>query len=479
MAKKPSKTTRIKRDVNVKHGDFVAGNKTVLHGEEQEPGLDSAPRKKSPQHRYTRDIEGTLEVDSGDVVFGNKIIKFFQEQLNVYLFKDVKQLAFFLSTVLFVSGAIAGGIWYSNQPMKMTGNFNIAVAQFGEIQTNGEIEPSARAESISGAIFNFLDSEYKSAGLKVTVSHKNVPLITENIQAEKLAQQIHAHMIIYGTVYFQGEKAEFSPRFYVSTLPDTDELTGQNELAYPIPFESLDLSSMDKVNLELRRRTAILFNFTKGLIYLSQGDVDNANRSIQSAIHLTEKLPSPFAGQEVLYLFASHIQLQQKQYQNANDYLDQALELNPQYARAYLARGNIYYAQALSHDFDTDLLMKAYDEYELAYQAPNQPDGAYIPAKAHTGLGNILVLLAQETDDPDLFARAIENYSYIIKQYEETHNPILRDNTTIAYFGLGAAYERQGKIEQAIKMYEQAYALSENPEFKARIQANIKALRDK
>ena len=478
--KKSPKENRIDGDVNVKNGDVVAGDKTVIHGDDNNI-LDSGTPSKDKRARKVkgRDLKGNLDVSGGDVVFGDKIIRFFQENLNIYVFKDIKQLAFFLTVVIFVSGGIGGGIWYSKQPQKMNGDFNIAIAQFGEIRDDGKIKPSARAENISNNVLNFLDSEYKSANLKVMVSHKNIPLILEDIQAEELAWRINADMIIYGNVYIQGEKAELSPRFYLSDHPDTQELTGQNELAYPIPFATTDLGSNDKVNVELKTQTAILVDFTKGLIYLSQKDMESASSSIQTAIKLAENAPKPFAGQEVLYLLAAQIQRRQKNYGAANDLLDMGLSLNPQYARAYLARGNIYYLQALDKNYDYELLNKALVEYKLAYQVPGQPESAYIPAKAHTALGNVLVVMAQQSNNPDLFAEAIEHYGYIVEQYERTQNPVLRANTAIAYFGLGVAYERQGQLERAVNMYEQAHALTDDQEFKNRIQGQIKIVQDK
>jgi len=481
-SRKSSRRTKIEGDVHITNGDLVAGDKSVVHGDDN-PRLKAGKSQESKRvaRVKSRDIHANLDVSSGDVVFGDKIIKFFQDSLNIYLFRDIKQLGLFLAFVTLVSGAIGGAYWYSKQPQTMTGNYNIAIAQFGEIQADGKIKPSSKAEKISSTLFTFLDSEYQAAGLglDVQVAHKNMPLILEDSQAKELAEKVHANIVIYGNIFVQDKEAEFSPRFYVAEHPDTRELTGQDELAHPILFDISQLGVSSTVNAQLRFRTEILFNFTKSLIYFSEKDFDSALRAIQAAIFAAEKLDQSFAGQEVLYLVAAKIYRTEEDFDHAAQMLDKALELNPNYARAYLGRGNIYYVQATPpRPYNADLLQKAKTEYEMAYQAPNQPEGAYIPIKAHTGLGNVLVVMAQKnSNDPSLFAEAREHYQYVIDQYERTRDPFLRSYAAICYFGIGAAYERQKNMDQARAAYLQAYDLSDDQDFKDRISKEISQLK--
>ena len=423
------------------------------------------------------------------IELANEVVKELRPDLRIKLQKtrsrksraivrNVRRFAFYLALLVALVGLGGGGYWFAIQPKEMTGDFNIAVAQFGEIQTNGDIKPSAQAEKISSALFNFLDSEYRTTGLGFTVeiAHKNMPLILEESQAEKLAQKVKADIVIFGNVFIQGGQAEFSPRFYVAAQPDTTELTGQNELAYPIIFNVSDLVSQELVNASLQKRAEILVNFTKGLVYFSQDDADSANRALQAAIIAANDLDQPFEGQEVLYLLASRVDFSQDEIKKAHAMLDDALALNPNYARAYLARGNIYYIQASQQDFDLDLLKDALDEYEKAYQSPEQPEGANIPIKAHISLGNAYVVRAQKTNDKNDYDQATSHYSEVIKIYEKANNPDLNEYAAIAYFGLGAAYERQKNTAEAIDAYQQALELTDAQEFKTRIQGQIDIL---
>ena len=476
MENEPSKpTTQINGNVNITNGDFVARDKTTIYGgEEALPGSGNKPAVTS------RDLAGGLEHSGGDVVLGDKIIKFFQENLNIYVFRDIQQLALFLIFILFLSGGIAGAYWYSMQPPRLTGNYNIAIAQFGEIQPDGTIKPSDTAEIIRRTLFNYLDSEYGSSGFgfNVQVEQKNMPLILGNSQAEELAGRVNADIVIYGNIFVQNDRAELSPRFYVREQPDTDELTGQNELALPIPFIVSELYSQNPVNTEFRARTQILLNFTKALIYFSQNKMDAAENALQTAISEAEETSQPFAGREVIYLLGAQIQTKEENFEAANQFLDQSLSINPGYARAHLARGNIYYSQALLLNFDPKLLEAALKEYQLADSMGGNTDGAYIPIKARTAIGNIQVVQAQQIQDPDLFMQAAQNYGYVIDQYEQSKNPFLRSYACIANFGLGAAYERQGKMTEAIQAYQKARDLTDDDEFKSRIELQINALQD-
>jgi tetratricopeptide (TPR) repeat protein len=300
-------------------------------------------------------------------------------------------------------------------------------------------------------------------------------LITEDSQAQALARRINAHIVIYGNVYVTGDRAEFTPRFYVSEQPDTRELTGQNELGLPIPFSVPELGANDPVNAEFKARTTILLNFTKALVYFSQRNSTLAENAIQETIKAANKTSQPFAGREVIYLLDSQVQLKQKKYELAEDALDQALSINARYARAFLARGNIFYIQALELDFDQSLLDKALAEYKQAFSLPDQPEGAYIPIKAHTAMGSIIVVKAQQTKNPALYLEAVGHFEYVISQYRQTKDPFLKSYASIAYFGLGAAYERQEKPKEAVDNYWNAYKLSDDKQFKERIKQQITA----
>jgi len=179
---------------------------------------------------------------------------------------------------------------------------------------------------------------------------------------------------------------------------------------------------------------------------------------------------------EAIYLLASQIQLEKQNYDAASKLIDQALEINPNYAKAYLARGDLYYAKASAANFDPNLLQSAMRYYNEDSMLRDQPAGACIPFKTHLAMANLILSEAQQTQDPELFQKAEEYYTAVIKEYEQTLDPILRPDAAIAYFGLGTVHKKQGELQQALQAYQKAYDLANNEEFKANVQIKIQVI---
>lgn len=415
-------------------------------------------------------INDSVDTGGGDFV-GRDQYKLFS------VFRDVKQLVVFLLLVVATLSIIAFGYWQYKQPRPMSGDFNIAVAQFGELTENG-IKATNRAEKIRNSLFNNLDSEFKATefGLELQTSQKNMPMIVEDAEAESLASKINADMVIYGEVFATENAAEFMPRFYIAERPDTAELTGQNQLALPIEFDILELSYKDEINVKLRTRAAILVNFTKGLIYLTAENLDAASLAFSNALQEIEN-HGYFEGQEVIYLISAETSRLQEDLDQAEKYLQEAFNSNPEYARAFIAQGNIYYDQALMESFDKSLLEKAQDAYQKAIDAKDQPVGAYIREKSNVALGNIYVIEAQQTNDPDLFLQAIYHYTQVTDEYKKSKNEGIREIAAIAYFGLGAAYERQDNYSEAEKAYQESINLTNSSKLKERAETQIEIVK--
>ena len=61
---------------------------------------------------------------------------------HVSVFRDVRQLVVFLAVALAVGTVLSFIVWKGRQPAKMTGDFNIAVAEFGQVAENAEMMTS-------------------------------------------------------------------------------------------------------------------------------------------------------------------------------------------------------------------------------------------------------------------------------------------------------------------------------------------------
>lgn len=377
----------------------------------------------------------------------------------LYVFKDVAQLVVFLVAVVVVGIAVGYAVWRAQQPQVMTGDFNIAVADFGEVDSDGRLRVTSDSSKISRALANYLDSEYTSGdfGLQVQVSHDRMPLVEEDRQARQLADDVNADLVIYGTLLGDGRRARLLPRFWVDPNPDLTEVSGQNSLEAPISYEPARLADTGYLTETLRNNAAILVLFTRALVSYNVDNLDAAALSLDLALREAQE---DFPGKEVLYLLGSSIARRQGQYDLALQRADSALTLNPEYARGYLAGGNVYYdVVTLEDNWEReDLLDEAEQWYLLALEADDAAAGAYIDEKTSVALGSILLIKAQLRDDPLLYQQAMGYLTRVVAGYEASQDERFRADigqvAALAYHGLGAAAHRQGDLEQAKRYYE-------------------------
>jgi tetratricopeptide (TPR) repeat protein len=381
-----------------------------------------------------------------------------------------------------IGGAIAAGRWWTQQAWIMTGDFNIAVAEFVPKGDAQEIAPIA-----SQRIFSFLDGQFVLSSFQnVQVQHDKIGVIPGAEEARALAKRINAHLVIYGDVTRINDHVLLTPQFYVAETHQADvaEVNGEHKLAAPITLLVKDLIDPSSEALKImEQNTRILTEFTKALVYLEArkpSDLVLAKDSIMKAITEAERYDN-FAGKEVLYLFASDIVRRQGNLEEAQQYLDQAMLHNRNYARGFVAQANILY--------DRGNYYLASKLYKQAAEPKDQPLGAYVLEKASIGLGNICLTQYQyvqqnevnTTDVTSLANCALQNYQVVISSYNQQSDPeaVLAELTSGAYYSSGKIYQSAGQFESAQLAYEQALKLTEDPEQEKQIQQALDDVSEK
>lgn len=384
----------------------------------------------------------------------------------------------FLLGLVLIGGAIAFLYWMSLQPGRMTGDFNIAVAEFKQV---GDSEPKV-ASILSQQVFRFLDDQAKLITFEnVQVAHKNIGVITSAEEAKALAKKVNAQVVIYGDVTTMENQVRLTPQFYIAEAfrANVSELNGQQRLAAPItfPIDSIMTPTEDPLQV-MQERAVIMTEFTKSLVYLATENLPLSKEAIDKALLHSER-QDPFEGQEVLYLFASHIRRLQGDKASARNFVDKALRINPAYGRGYIAKANVFY--------DEGNLYQAIEHYKKAQGLPDQPIGAYIIEKASLGIGNscwVQLQYVRQTPNPDpaavrdLEQCTFDNYQQLIELYTQHKNPEanLKELAAQAYYGIGIIYESGGQIQEAQKMYEQGKELTTDPELIQRIEASLEEM---
>jgi tetratricopeptide (TPR) repeat protein/S1-C subfamily serine protease len=160
----------------------------------------------------------------------------------------------------------------------------------------------------------------------------------------------------------------------------------------------------------------------RGLVYYDKGDKEKAFKDYNEAIKLDPKYAKAYVGRGNVYRNKGD---KDKAFKDYNE----AIKLDPKYANAYVSRGNVYY--------DKGDKEKAFKDYNEAINL----DPKY--AKAYVSRGNVYY---DKGDKEKAF-----------KDYNEAIN--LDPKNAYAYVGRGNVYRNKGDKDNALKDYNEAINL--------------------
>ncbi|MBN1659002.1 MAG: hypothetical protein JXA93_11395 [Anaerolineae bacterium] len=395
-------------------------------------------------------------------------------------------------SVSLVGALVAAGVWLVGQPARMRGDFNIAIAEFHEIQ-GGVDRNTDLSASITRRLCDYLETELQGFDLQVQVEKRNMPYIEDPAQAEELASRIGAHLVIYGTIVRLGDQVSLQPMFYVvpeirgakgraaGIAGDVDEITSAHAMDFPLGF---DPGQPEGIVSAVQSRASIISYFIQGLVWMTERKPELARACFGMAIDGAGQLDT-FEGMEVLYLFSAVSGYQAGAYTAANADLDRAFEVAPGYGRAQIARANVYYhvavegfeeldgclvpeldgetaalcASARKEDAWWYLVARAHEGYLQAAQAEPAPHEYRfcLAEKGWIGSGNVKLLLAQR--EPGLawyYEQALEDYQRVVDSYLDTAAPARAakgDRAAQAYWGIGVISERLDREADAVEAF--------------------------
>jgi tetratricopeptide (TPR) repeat protein len=381
------------------------------------------------------------------------------------------------ATVLSVYWGLVPFLEGSPAPRPMTGDFNVAVADFG-LQRDDRVEESEAgrelAQSFSDRLVGAL-APLNTSGFDLQVrpptevdTLKGATPEERAREAEKQSRRIKADLIVYGTVEPDGSGSSFTPEFYLSAakLVKAEELIGKHDLGAPVrTSEDFTRSVIARRDLRdrLLGRTGALANFVVGLSYYA------GERLEEAAIHFESARTAPGLddadGKEVLYLFLGNVAGKRNDLPTAEAHFARALELEPEYARAQIGAGSVLFQR--SHrgcepdDVDAPGLLRALELYRSAERARDQPPLADISTKAAFGQGQALLCLSNARV-ADHWAEARVAFERVIGEYGG-RNERVRNTAAEAHAGLGlvalpsaAAPDARERYERALHEYDRA-----------------------
>lgn len=246
-------------------------------------------------------------------------------------------------------------------PSPMTGEFNIAVADFGLIDpATAQVEDSAAGQAASRWLFEGLQSELQAAAGQAPLADQielrhdaTTPLVRGATADERaaaaadLARAINAHVVVYGQVTPGGSANDLQIELYVSPQASADELGGLvggyalgNALRLPLAFDTSNPRANITISNQLALRSRILFWLTMGLTQDLLGSNDQALATLEQAEQALQGWPES-DGKELLYYLQGRQLLFLDRPDEAQQALQRALAVNPDFARAVVALGSV------------------------------------------------------------------------------------------------------------------------------------------
>ena len=278
------------------------------------------------------------------------------------------------------------------------GLLGLAIADFGQ---DVDIRASGRGRELSAFVARALRRELDLLpGLEENVTILSVPLVRTEEEARTVAQQNQVALIIWGWV---SGNDTFVPTF--TFVEPTDAEVGLHKV--PAWYE-VEISGGGTLQLSeaVARRTSGLIEYIVGLLYLNQGDYDQAVAEFERAIDLTgEALADSMTSHEertlrrtlaIYHLSLGRTLAALDRPDQARAEYETAQTYDAEYGPIYIGFGNIDYSQRSFND--------ALQWYE---QAVGLASGVK-RAVALYSRGNALFNLGHYEAAADDYARAIE-----------------------------------------------------------------------
>ncbi|HEX7568312.1 MAG TPA: hypothetical protein VF355_07065 [Anaerolineaceae bacterium] len=449
------------------------------------------PRKSSPRQseKTSRvdEISGTIGSNNQGAIIGKNIFQ------NIIIIGKVKIPV--LPILVLIGLVIAAAVFFGLRllgPDHMTGSFNLAVAEFGQLDANGRVVSSPNGPLISQRLYEGLKIELDSLSpadranfqpqvwqdsLDITQKRVKIGIIPGDTPQARLAaacslgQKINANVVIYGNLPPDLSSGTFIPEFAVcdnvDLRVDADEIVGAHQLIQGIPVQLLSQLGRPgtdlAVNIKINSWSGTVSLFSIGIMYDLQGRSDLALGVFQQA---REQLKSGAGSAgEVLWFFIGREELTLASPTAARDGVDhlanaqaafeEALKINPSYARAHIGLGGVFFSRAqLLQPVDrlkSADLAGAFQEYQSALNSAPDSAGALIDTKAHLGLAATWILEGAAQQESNQPAKASDSYDRAIQSASAAVQPLTEAKQyralALVYLTLGEAYQEQGNLK--------------------------------
>jgi tetratricopeptide (TPR) repeat protein len=396
----------------------------------------------------------------------------------------------------------------------MSGDFNIAIAQFQWLGIDAsDSNHNSLAEeftNIATEAVAHVQDELGSSEIKVDYRKLNFALAGnhENEQVDYIEKEIvsrlHADVVLLGNVetILDGRATQVEVFFYISDrrIPDAESLTAKlHAFGSPIVVTgSIQRNATVSRDLKesLTNRMVLLSDFVVAIGEYGRKRYSEAERKLQEIEAQIQVQPDIWDTdiKVMLYFFLGTVAGERHDFINAQQYYEQVLLLDRNYARAQLGLAQLKFIQAglwperkcAPGRVDEEGLQEAIRLHEEALVS-----GAYspyddTPTRTRFLLAQVYACTAASRTNPEdahsSWQKALDYYQRTIDDYRQGGDRYrLGDLAARAYAGRGLVRGFSNvagvqDIEQAIGDYREALQLSREPDQKARFHAKIAEL---
>jgi tetratricopeptide (TPR) repeat protein len=298
-------------------------------------------------------------------------------------------------------------------PAKMEGLFNLAVAEFGQIGSDGKIGPWNGSNAVSSLVTASLEKG-PGAETNILIWRDGPELETENVTigrvegsdpaarqaaAGAMADRLNAQIVIFGNLDTRQTPAQLTLEFWIAPQANNqfDDIQGSYQTDSPILIANPQSPGLEAAD-EIQRQSNMLAWTALGLARMHFGQTSAALDAFRSAEKLSPGLDSLqfFIGRASLFLSNTDAANREKLTQDAETAFNNAIKLNPGYNSAYDGLGSVYSGEAL----------------RLLTKVQQSPDDAADLSQAHALIDQALAAFGKAESLPpgprDLAVSAVE-----------------------------------------------------------------------
>jgi tetratricopeptide (TPR) repeat protein len=369
-------------------------------------------------------------------------------------------------------------------PSPMTGDLNIAVADFAVSHARDQTSARATAHALAQSVYDYLDPhlwELRRGNLDIQTRSASAVAVHGDSATQRsedlgrAASQLRADLIVSATLKFNGGETTVVPELYLGTnkLEDALELAGYHALT-PLTIEG-DPDSNPVIRQDLRssliERSRGIARFIVGLGYYE--DKSRQDHLIKAEVNFSLALHdwTDANGQKLLYVFLGNVAGKRGQLAAAQQYYTRALRIEPAYDRAQLGRAEVLFQRAQGScraaSANIASLWSALDAYRKLLATSGNTTVEGLSSKAALGAGRSYLCLS-EAGAADRWAQARAQFHIVIESYARKHGSVLRELAAEGYAGLALtdiALEGPDKgYREAASHYRLAIEYSRDPD---------------